>query len=110
MHPQKQLFTLFKTIQQASTPLQDHKTIHNIKDLKNMFQDSLNKIGSMPGEYSIILDPNFLSLLHGRHRVPIEAKEEIETQLREIAVNDIITTMVEPTPWMSSLMLPIESD
>ena len=44
----------------AVPPLQNHKTVHSIKDLKNMFLDSFEWIGSMPGEYSITLDPNVL--------------------------------------------------
>ena len=65
-------------------PIQDHKTIHNLVDVKNTFPSSFNKIGSMPGKYAIICDPYVLPVQHWRCRVPIEAKEEIEKQPREM--------------------------
>ena len=40
---------------------------------------------------------------HRRCRVPIELKEEIEAQLSVMAVQDIMISQVEPSPWISSL-------
>ena len=40
---------------------------------------------------------------NGKCRVHIEAIEEIETKLKEMTVQDIITSKVEPTHWVSCL-------
>ena len=46
-------------------PLQAHKTVQSINDLKNMFPDFLNRIGCMPGEYFTTLDVNILPVMVG---------------------------------------------
>ena len=69
-----------------------------MEDLKNMFPDPFNKVSSMADKYLILLDPKIPSVQHGRCRVPIEAKEDMEIKLREMTVQDIITPQVEPTP------------
>ena len=72
--------TTIHPLQDHSTtipPLQDHITIHRIEDAKSMLPDVFNKIGNMPGEYSIILTPIVLPVQHGRHRVPLEAKKRL---------------------------------
>ena len=84
-------------------PLQDHVTISNIDDCKKMFPDSFDKVCSMPGKYRITSQPNILPVQHGRCRVPIEAKEKMESQLIEMIAQGIITSQVKPTPWVSSL-------
>ena len=63
-----------------------------------MFLDSFDEIGSMPGAYSITLNPNIPPMQNGKCRVPIETKEEVEAQLKEMTTQDIITPQVQPTP------------
>ena len=43
---------------------------------------------------------------HGRQKVPIKYKEEIEKELAEMVWQGIITKQTESTPWVSSLMYP----
>ena len=50
----------------------------------------------MPDGFAIPLDPHVPPVQHGRHRVPIEAREENEG-LKEVSAQDIITPQVEPT-------------
>ena len=71
--------------------LQEHIMINNIEDFEQMFSDSVDKIGSMPVKYSITLDQNIPSVQHRRHRASIQAKEEIQAQLKEMTAQDIIT-------------------
>ena len=47
-----------------------------------MFQDSFNKICNITGKYCITFDSNILPVQSGKHLVPIESYEEIETHLR----------------------------
>ena len=57
----------------------------------------------MSGEYDIKTDPTVLPVQHGRWKVPIEYKEEIQKELGEMVCQEIITKQTEPTPWVSSL-------
>ena len=44
----------------------------------------------MQGEYDIKVDPTVLPVQHGRRKVPIEYKEEIEKELAEMVRQGII--------------------
>ena len=68
-----------------------------------MYADPFDKRGSTPWKYSITLDSNVSPVQHGRCRVPIEAKEEIEALLGEMMTKDIIYVQFDPTPGACSL-------
>ena len=51
-------------------------------------------------------DPTVPPVQHGRWKVPIEYKEEIEKELAEMVHQRIITKQTEPTPWVNSLTYP----
>ena len=44
-----------------------------------MLLSPFDEIGSLPGKYCITCDPIILLVQHSKHRVSLEAKEEIET-------------------------------
>ena len=71
-----------------------------------MFPNSFDCIGDMSGEYNIKTDPTVLPVQHGRWKVSIEYKEDIEKQLEEMVHQGIIMKQTEPTPWVSSLTYP----
>ena len=81
-------------------------SIDSTRDLQALFPNSFNCIGDMSGEYNIKTDPTVLPVQHGRWKVPIEYKEEIEKELGEMVYQGIITKQTEPTPWVSSLTYP----
>ena len=81
-------------------------SIDSTRDLQALFPNSFNCIGDMLGEYDIKTDPTVLPVQHGRQKVPIEYKEEIEKELGEMVHQGIIMKQTEPTPWVSSLMYP----
>ena len=60
----------------------------------------------MQGEYDIKTDPTVPPVQHGRQKVSIEYKEEIEKESAEMVCQRIITKQTEPTPWVSSLTYP----
>ena len=80
--------------------------IDSTKDLQMLYPNSFDCIGDMQGEYDIKTDPSVPPVQHGRHKVPIEYKEEIEKELSEMVWQGIITQQMEPTPWVSSLTYP----
>ena len=67
-----------------------------------MFPDSIAKIRVCQLNTPTALDANILSVQHERCRLTIEAKEEIETQLKEM-MTQIINPQVKHTAWVSSL-------
>ena len=60
----------------------------------------------MSGEYDIKIDPRVPSVQHGRCKVPIEYKAEIEKELNDMVQQGIIAKQTELTPWVSSLTYP----
>ena len=81
-------------------------SINSTRDLQALFPNSFDCIGDMQGEYNIKTDPTIQPVQHGRWKVPIEYKEEIEKELAEMVWQGIITKQTEPTPWVSSLTYP----
>ena len=81
-------------------------TIDSTRDLQALFPNSFDCIRDMQGEYDIKTDPTVPPVQHGRWKVPIEYKEEIEKELAEMVHQRIITKQTEPTPWVSSLTYP----
>ena len=81
-------------------------TINSTRDLQALFPNSFDCIGDMQGEYDIKTNPTVPPVQHGRWKVPIKYKEEIEKELAEMVQQRIITKQTEPTPWVSSLMYP----
>ena len=81
-------------------------SINSTMDLQALFPNSFNCIGDMSGEYDIKTDLTVLPVQHGRWKVPITYKEEIEKELGEMVHQGIITKQTERTPWVSSLTYP----
>ena len=80
--------------------------INRTADLQALYPNSFDRIGDMSGEYDIKIDPTVPVVQHGRCKVPIEYREEIEKELQEMVSQGIIAKQREPTPWVSSLMYP----
>ena len=60
----------------------------------------------MSGKYDIKTDPRVPPVQHGRRKVPIKHKAEIEKELNDMVHQGIIVKQTEPTPWVSSLTYP----
>ena len=77
-----------------------------MEDLKKLYPNSFNRIGSLKGAYNIRVDPTVKPATHARRKVPIESKEAIDKELDYLIEEEIITEQVEPTPWVSSVTFP----
>ena len=71
-------------------------SINSTRDLQALFPNSFDCIGDMQGEYNIKTDPTVPPVQHGRRKVPIEYKEEIEKELAEMVRQGIITSRLSP--------------
>ena len=74
-----------------------------VEDLKKLYPNSFDMLGSLKGEYNIWIDPTVKPTTHARRKVPIESKEATDKELDYLIEEEIITEQVEPTPWVSSV-------
>ena len=79
-----------------------------VEDLKKLYPNSFDRLGSLKGEYNIRIDPSVKPATHTRRKVPIESKEAIDRELDYLIEEEIITEQVEPTPWVSSVTFPMK--
>ena len=77
-----------------------------MEDLKKLYPNSFNRLGSLKEAYNIRVDPTVKPATHARRKVPIESKEAIDKELDYLIEEEIITEQVEPTPWVSSVTFP----
>ena len=77
-----------------------------VEDLKKLYPNSFDRLGSLKGAYNIRIDPSVKPAMHARRKVPIESKEAIDKELDYLIEEEIITEQVEPTPWVSSVTFP----
>ena len=78
----------------------------SVENLKKLYPNSFDRLGSLKGAYSIRVDPTVKPAIHARRKVPIESKEAIDKELDYLIEEEIITKQVEPTPWVSSVIFP----
>ena len=74
-----------------------------MEDLKKLYPNSFDRLGSLKGTYNIRVDPTVKPATHARRKVPIESKEAIDKELDYLIEEEIIPEQVEPTPWASSV-------
>ena len=80
-------------------------------DLKKLYPNSFDRLGSLKGEYNIQVDNTVKSATHARRKVPIKSKEVIDKELDYLIEEEIIITdQVEPTPWICSVTFLIKSN
>ena len=77
-----------------------------VEDLKKLYPNSFDRLGSLKGAYNIRVDPTVKPATHARRNVPIESKEAIDKELDYLIEEEIIMEQVEPTPWVSSVTFP----
>ena len=52
-----------------------------VEDLKKLYPNSFDRLGSLKGAYNIRIDPSVKLATHARRKVPIESKEAIDREL-----------------------------
>ena len=52
-----------------------------VEDLKKLYPNSFDRLGSLKGEYSIGVDPTVKPATHARRKVPIKSKEAVDKEL-----------------------------
>ena len=77
-----------------------------MEDLKKLYPNSFDRLGSLKGAYNIRVDPTVKPAMHARRKVPIKSKEAIDKELDYLIEEEIIMEQVKPTPWVSSVTFP----
>ena len=77
-----------------------------MEDLKKLYPNSFDRLGSLKGAYNIRMDPTVKPATYASRKVPIKSKEAIDKELDYLIEEEIITEQVEPTPWISSVTFP----
>ena len=62
-----------------------------MEDLKKLYSNSFDRLGSLKGAYNIRIDPSVKPATHARRKVPIESKEAIDKELDYLIEEEIIT-------------------
>ena len=94
----------FQDHSSAKTPIENNafqdpvsvKDVQDVISLKKAFPQSFDTTGSMPGVYTIRLDPSVPPVQHARRKVPIECREAIEKLLQDMVDQAIIAPVTEP--------------
>ena len=79
-----------------------------VEDLKKLYPNSFDRLGSLKGEYNIRVDPTGKPATHARRKVPIESKEAIDKELAYLIEEEIIMEQVQSTPWVSLVTFPMK--
>ena len=80
--------------------------INGTEELRALYPNSFDRLGSLKGEYDIRVDPTVKPQQHSRRKVPIESKEAIEKEIDYMLEEGIVVEQIEPTPWVSSATFP----
>ena len=79
-------------------PMEKEKILHEYRDV-------FEGLGCLPGEYNITVDQSYTPVVHPPRRLPIAIRELVQEKLNEMEADDIIAKVVEPTPWVSSMVV-----
>ena len=61
-----------------------------VEDLKKLYPNSFDRLGSLKGAYNIRIDPSVKPAMHARRKVPIESKEATDKELDYLIEEEII--------------------
>ena len=70
----------------------------------NDFPELVKTTGTLPGEYTIKLDPKAKGVVHPPCKQPVSLKPKIIEKLIEMEQNECITRVHRPTEWVSSMV------
>ena len=82
---------------QASAQLSLIETIHKVTNELDKYPELRKVTGTLPGTYSIKIDPTFTPVAHVPRRQPKALSAKIRTNLKEMEADGHITKVTEPT-------------
>ncbi|WP_419585361.1 reverse transcriptase domain-containing protein, partial [Thiolapillus sp.] len=77
--------------------------ITSVQDLMRAYPDQFDRIGSLPGEAKLVVDPSVPTHIDPPRKTPIALKDSIKQELDKMEKSGVIRRVTEPTDWVSSL-------
>ena len=69
------------------------------------YHDMFNSLGELPVEYTIQINPNSITVVNPTRRLPVSLRSVVKAKLDMMVDKQIITPVVEHTPWVSSMVV-----
>ena len=85
-------------------------SVNNINDLMQLYPNQFDRIGELPNEHHLTIDPNMPGRIDPPRRTPIALKQQIKQELDKMVAQKIIRKIEEPTDWISSLTYVTKQD
>ena len=92
---------------ESHVSLEEWPSIRSKQDMMEMYPECCNgTVGCLDDyTYHITLDPEVPPVVHTPCRVPIQLKDKLQAELREMESQDIIARVTRPTDWVNSLVI-----
>ena len=74
------------------------------EELMSKFHDVFNGLGHI-GDAKIVVDQSVTPVQHSPRRVPVALRKDVERKILELEEKGIITKAVEPSQWISSMVV-----
>jgi hypothetical protein len=72
--------------------------------------DMTKTTGTLPGEYTIKLEPGAKGVVHATRQQPAALKEKIISKLHDMERDGVIVKVDQPTEWVSSMVASVRGD
>lgn len=95
------IVTMSPHVHQVSTESNAEFTEQIHLQYKDVFSDEL---GKLPITYSMTLDPAVQPVVRPAHRIPVAMQARVKAELNSMQNKGVITTVAEPTDWVSSMV------
>jgi len=84
--------------------------ISRVNSIEDMFPELKNTTGTLPGTYSLKIDPTVKPVVHGPRKLPQALTHKVKDKLKEMEADGHIKKVTEPTDWVSSMCTVMKSD
>ena len=83
---------------------------YNVQLFQKEFPQLKKLTGTLPGTYTVKLDPTVKPVVHAPRRIPQALHEKVKKKLKEMEDLQQITKVTEPTDWVNSMMTVLKKD
>lgn len=95
---------------EADSPVEGNLEQNIVPQSLRDFPELIRTTGTLPGKYTIKIEPNAKGVVHPVRRQPAALKEQIVKKLYEMEENGYIKKVEQPTEWVSSMVAVCRGD
>ena len=77
--------------------------------LLEKYKDVFEGLGKLDGQYHIVINESIIPVVHPPRRLPIAMLDKVQEKLEEMAADNIIEKVSQPTDWVSSMLVVSKS-